>query len=125
LGDWAAHVIEFSREDRKAHFGEMPMRRYLITMFCMTLAISTALAQEKTPMAPPPKPADEGPSLEATMKFIQEKMNGEEGAKIPGIGVGKLAVSADPATCTLQGGLGITSNPVNPKKVHLYSHSRP
>ena len=33
------------------------------------------LAQQKKTVPPPPKPADEGPSLEATMKFIQEKMN--------------------------------------------------
>jgi hypothetical protein len=100
------------------------MKHYLMSICFAILTVTVAAAQEKQTVSLPPKPADDGPSLEATMKFIQEKMNGEEGAKIPGIGVGKLAVSAGPVTCTLQGVLGITSNPVNPKKVHFYSHSR-
>jgi hypothetical protein len=36
------------------------------------LALGTAWAQD---VAPPPRPADNGPSLEATMKFIQDKLN--------------------------------------------------
>jgi hypothetical protein len=32
-----------------------------------------AIPQQAVP--PPPKPVDEGPSLEATMKFIQDKVN--------------------------------------------------
>jgi len=48
----------------------------LMTMCFAALAVSTALAQEKKAVPPPPKPADEGPSLQATMKFIQDKLNG-------------------------------------------------
>jgi hypothetical protein len=33
------------------------------------------LAQGKKDVPPPPKPADEGPSLEVTMKFIQDKLS--------------------------------------------------
>jgi hypothetical protein len=39
------------------------------------LVVSAALAQEKKAVPPPPKPTDDGPSLEVTMKFIQDKMN--------------------------------------------------
>jgi hypothetical protein len=39
------------------------------------LALSAASAQEKKTVPPPPKPADEGQSLEVTMKFIQDKLN--------------------------------------------------
>jgi len=39
------------------------------------LAASAALAQGKKALPPPPKPADDGASLEVTMKFIQDKMN--------------------------------------------------
>jgi hypothetical protein len=42
---------------------------------------------------PPPKPADEGLSLEVTMKFIQEKLK----AKLPIW----ADITADPATCQL------------------------
>jgi hypothetical protein len=38
------------------------------------VAFSSASAQHA--VAPPPKPADSGPSLAVTMKFIQEKLNG-------------------------------------------------
>jgi hypothetical protein len=44
------------------------------TAAVLWLAASQALAQ--TPVAPPPKPPDNGPSLEVTMKFIQDKLNG-------------------------------------------------
>jgi hypothetical protein len=40
------------------------------------LAASTALAQGKKDVPPPPKPDDDAPSLEVTMKFIQDKVNG-------------------------------------------------
>jgi hypothetical protein len=47
-----------------------------ISLWLIVLAVSAALAQEKRAVPPTPKPADEGPSLEVTMKFIQEKLNG-------------------------------------------------
>jgi hypothetical protein len=37
--------------------------------------MGAGLAQEKKTVPPPPKPADDGPSLEVTMKFIQDKLN--------------------------------------------------
>jgi hypothetical protein len=41
------------------------------------LAVSATLAQhQQKKTVPPPKPADDGPSLEVTMKFIQDKLNG-------------------------------------------------
>jgi hypothetical protein len=51
------------------------MIRCLTTIFLVLLAVSAALAQEKKTVPPPPKPSDDGPSLEATMKFIQDKLN--------------------------------------------------
>lgn len=54
------------------------MKRCLMTMCLVFLAVSAALAQEKKTVPPPPKPADDGPSLEVTMKFIQDKL-GEQG----------------------------------------------
>jgi hypothetical protein len=43
------------------------------SILCGWCAAVGASAQQKVP--PPPKPADEGPSLEVTMKFIQDKLN--------------------------------------------------
>ncbi len=51
------------------------MKRYLRMICFMVLAVSGGLAQQKKAVPPPPKPADEGPSLEVTMKFIQDKLN--------------------------------------------------
>jgi hypothetical protein len=48
----------------------------MIILSSILLATTVALAQQNVP--PPPKPAPDGPSLEVTMKFIQEKI-GEEG----------------------------------------------
>jgi hypothetical protein len=58
-------------------FREGSLRRaalwFLICL--MTISAGSAWAQQKKSVPPPPKPADEGPSLEATMKFIQDKLN--------------------------------------------------
>jgi hypothetical protein len=51
-------------------------KTYLSLAVALFLTVGAAHAQEKKPVPPPPKPADEGPSLEATMKFIQDKVNG-------------------------------------------------
>ncbi len=51
------------------------MRRALMTICFAALVVSGAPAQQKKSVPPPPKPKDEGPSLEVTMKFIQDKMN--------------------------------------------------
>jgi hypothetical protein len=46
----------------------------VVLAICFTILLSApALAQTAIP--PPPKPADSGPSLEATMQFIQEKLS--------------------------------------------------
>jgi hypothetical protein len=46
-------------------------------LLSLLLLTTAALAQRK--VAPPPKPADSGPSLPVTMKFIQDRLN-EQGA---------------------------------------------
>jgi hypothetical protein len=51
------------------------MKRYLMMMCLAVLAVSAAVAQEKKTVPPPPKAANDGPSLEVTMKFIQDKLN--------------------------------------------------
>jgi hypothetical protein len=90
--------------------GKTMVKRHLMTMCVAVLAVSAALAQEKKTVAPPPKPADEGPSLEATMKFIQDKINGQGDvtrfSTFNGGGdtfINQTAVSADPAACRLRG----------------------
>jgi hypothetical protein len=52
------------------------MKRCFITICLAVLALSAALAQEKKTVPPPPKRANDGTSLEVTMKFIQDKLNG-------------------------------------------------
>ncbi|MGA2003682.1 MAG: hypothetical protein ABSG70_09890, partial [Terriglobales bacterium] len=52
------------------------MKHSLLIMCFAVLAASTALAQGKKDVPPPPKPDDDAPSLEVTMKFIQDKVNG-------------------------------------------------
>jgi hypothetical protein len=50
------------------------LMRTIAVFLAVVLIASTALAQENAP--PPPKPEpDKGPSLEVTMKFIQEKIS--------------------------------------------------
>jgi hypothetical protein len=51
------------------------MKLCLIAMWFMLLVVNGAAAQKKN-VPPPPKPGDDGPSLEVTMKFIQDKLNG-------------------------------------------------
>jgi hypothetical protein len=50
------------------------MKRWWITMCCVALAVSAALAQQKKTAPPSPKPTDSDPSLEVTMGFIQDKL---------------------------------------------------
>lgn len=51
------------------------MKRFLMTVCCAMSAVSAVIAQD----APSPKSADNGPSLEITMKFIQDKIT-QQGA---------------------------------------------
>jgi hypothetical protein len=51
------------------------MKSCLMMMCFAVLAVSTAPAQQKKAVPPPPKPADQGPSLEVTMKFIQDRLS--------------------------------------------------
>jgi hypothetical protein len=50
------------------------VKRCVMTICFAVLATSTALAQERATLPTPPKPVGEGPSLEVTMKFIQDKL---------------------------------------------------
>jgi hypothetical protein len=47
--------------------------RVVFVLFSAVLLSAPALAQQ--PIVPPPNPADSGPSLAATMQFIQDKLN--------------------------------------------------
>lgn len=51
------------------------MKCCLMTMCFLVLAATSALAQGKKSVPPPPKPAEAGPSLEVTMTFIQDELN--------------------------------------------------
>jgi hypothetical protein len=51
------------------------MKRCFIAMCFAALAATAAPAQQKNTVPPPPKPAANGPRLEVTMKFIQDKLN--------------------------------------------------
>jgi hypothetical protein len=77
-------------------------------------AFSTAFAQQ--PVAPPPQPAADGPSLAVTMQFIQDKMNEQgkinyalythDNAKgedwpVYNISIDATNVVANPATCLI------------------------
>ena len=50
----------------------MKTLRILVSILVLT-AFSVAFAQQS--VAPPPRPAADGPTLAATMQFIQDKMN--------------------------------------------------
>lgn len=49
------------------------MRPAILALILATASVVSIDAQQNVP--PPPKPPDNGPSLEVTMKFIQDKMN--------------------------------------------------
>jgi hypothetical protein len=67
-------------------------KRCLMTVCFALLAVSAGLAQEKAPK--PPSSETNGPSLEVTMKFIQDKLK----AKLPAFWDD---ITADPANCQL------------------------
>jgi len=51
------------------------MMKHCMTTVCfVAVAVTAVLAQQKKAAPPPAKAADEGPSLEVTMKFIQDKV---------------------------------------------------
>lgn len=62
---------------RKPHSEPPEDLMRIITLF-LAVMLMTAVALAQTPVPPPPKPLDSGPSLETTMKFIQDKL-GEVG----------------------------------------------
>jgi hypothetical protein len=87
------------------------MKRCLMTTCFGVLVVSAVLAQEKKTVPPPPKPEQEAPSLEVTMKFIQDKMN-DHGPVFTEIRINQESepgrnyfllfdVVADASTCTL------------------------
>src|SRR5579863_1987472 len=55
--------------------GGCGMKLGLMAICFAVFVVSGALAQQKKAVPPPPKPADDGPNLEVTMKFIQDKVN--------------------------------------------------
>jgi hypothetical protein len=83
----------------------------LVIAICLTVGV--AHAQQKKPVEPPPKPADEGPSLEVTMKFIQSKLSSKANFieyihddaqntdRIVQMSVETSKVVADPAGCRI------------------------
>jgi hypothetical protein len=93
------------------------MKTCSIAICFVILVASVALAQERKAVPPPPKPADDGPSLEITMKFIQEKLkdmgeihyaqrpvratDGGDPQWAPTFQMAFSEVVADPSTCYL------------------------
>ncbi len=94
------------------------MKRYLMTAWIVALVAGTAWAQEKKDA--PPQPSDNSPSLEVTMKFIQDKTNGQgvvtynsrlaSSEQLDRTTSQQLDVIADPATCSLKGKRKITED---------------
>jgi hypothetical protein len=52
------------------------LENFMRIICLMSLVLLTTAAMTQQSVAPPPKPPADGPSLEVTMKFIQEKLNG-------------------------------------------------
>jgi membrane-associated protease RseP (regulator of RpoE activity) len=67
------------------------LSRTIILAFCLIWVFPCGLRAQQT-VPPPPKPADDGPSLEVTMKFIQDKLNDIGPLRYS---VGRRAVDAD------------------------------
>jgi hypothetical protein len=54
----------------------MAMKHFSVMVWFVILFMAiAAVSQDKKTVPPPPKPTDEGPSLEVTMSFIQAKLN--------------------------------------------------
>jgi hypothetical protein len=78
------------------------MKKHFASICCAVLAVSAALAREpKVPL--PLKPADDGPSLEITMKFIREKLEAKQTE------VTVIEISAEPTTCQFTETFGVPS----------------
>jgi hypothetical protein len=91
----------------------MAVQKIILTC-CLICFVSSGLAAQQT-VPPPPKPADDGPSLEVTMKFIQDKLNdigplkwtvtsrnadaGDENITVHAAELAKVV--ADPQRCTI------------------------
>jgi hypothetical protein len=88
--------------------------RTIVSLLSLLLIATAAIAQKSVPL--PPKPADSGPSLEVTMKFLQEELNEQGKVSIIHTGHDTLKnenggpwkyvwemsqVSAEPAACRL------------------------
>jgi hypothetical protein len=62
----------------RSSVGDYLMKTLRITASVVALTLGAFVSTSgQQPVAPPPKPADSGPSLEVTIKFIQEKMNSQ------------------------------------------------
>ncbi len=93
---------------------ESKMKRSSQIVAVMVLLAGSCVAQMKD-VPPPPKPADEGPSLQVTMKFIQEKIENVGPVNFVAYYHDNIAgndwavqfmnqisrVSADPSTCRI------------------------
>jgi len=88
----------------------MKFLRAIVSIFAFT-AFSAAFAQQ--PVAPPPQPTADGPSLEVTMKFIQARLqeyskinfaaythdNADGNDYVDQVGIEYSNIVADPVTC--------------------------
>jgi hypothetical protein len=95
----------------------------VVTYACL-IALFEVPALAQTAIPPPPKPADSGPSLAATMQFIQEKLseqgrvnfavythdNADNTDRVDKYSVENTNVKADPAECSIQFHINSTFN---------------
>jgi hypothetical protein len=91
----------------------MPSKNLLSLAAVLYLVAGVTQAQQKKPVPPPPKPPDDGPSLEATMTFIQSKLSSKTNFveyihddaqntdRIVQLSVETSKVIADPSSCRI------------------------
>jgi len=86
------------------------MTKSLLTTVCCAL-LSNGLAQD----TPAPKPGDNDPSLEVTMKFIQDKVEAKAEPRL-----GNPQIEADPAKCMLTETRSFNSGELNSRKTFSF-----
>ena len=99
-----------------------------VTLFTIVVLVaSTALAQTKE-ILPPPKPAVEGPSLDATMGFIQKHLNEQGKISTTETSAGSFTqftfevseATTDAASCKLSYRVAETANTVAPAAAAVF-----